>query len=434
MKMIRLCIACILGICMSNPVFTQELQVGQQMPEHSIKNVINNTSKRINLKDYKGKLVIIEFWGLYCTSCLKRLPEIDSIQREFGDKVQILLVNTDSRQKTMTFFRERENLKMPENVPFITSDVFFQKSFPYDGVPSYVWVDTTGKIIFKTDVPISKSLISSYFSGQQLFLPKSSEMVYLSSLFDKAYENSIPYATYFSKSIDSIYIHINYKNQNVPYSCRSIEDLYQFAYNESDNEGYYKFREPGRTILDVKDTIKYRYPSNMSFDQWRVLYGYYYHAILPDRLSKDKYKIMQEDLKRYFDMDASIEKRAVKCLLLIRTSDKNKLTTTGGEPGESAFAISLSAKDNDSGHSSIRVLRNKPFQELYGIIRGYGNSVFGIKVIDSTGFNGNIDFEMPAEILYNLTVEKLRKVLNRYDLDLVESDVPMDVLVLREKG
>ena len=141
---------------------------------------------------------------------------------------------------------------------------------------------------------------------------------------------------------------------------------------------------------------------------------------------------MQEDLKLYFNMDANIEKRAVKCLLLIRTSEKNKLKTKGGEPGESAFAISLSAKDNDSGHSSIRVLRNKPFQELYGIIRGYGNSVFGIKIIDSTGFNGNIDFEMPAEILYNLTVEKLRKVLNKYDLDLVESNVPMDVLVLHE--
>ena len=90
---------------------------------------------------------------------------------------------------------------MPENVPFITSDVFFQKSFPYEGVPSYVWVDTTGKIIFKTDVPISRSLISSYFSGQKLFLPKSSKMIYLSSLFDKEFERSIPYATYFFKSI-----------------------------------------------------------------------------------------------------------------------------------------------------------------------------------------------------------------------------------------
>lgn len=433
MKLTKFFFALVFMLLLSTKTFSQELQIGQYFPDYTIHNVLNYKSNQLNLKELRGKLVILDFWAFYCSACLERFRDIDSIQKEFNDKIQIFLVNRENSQQTKKFFLTHTRLKVPEKIAFITTDTLLNNIFPHDGVPFYVWIDGLGKIRYMTHESFSRETIRKYLGNQTLDLPRSNGQIYISSLFNKSFESSIQYATYISRNIDSVYVHIDYNNDNIPYNCQTITDLYQFAYNESDNDGFFKFREPGRTILNVQDTVKYNYSSNMSHDTWRSLYGYYYHAILPEWLRKDKYKIMQGDLQRYFNLDVKIEKREVQCLALIKTSSNDKLKTKGGEPNQTAFSIDLRIKDNDPEHPPIRAIQNKPFQNLFDIIEGYGFSQFKIKIVDSTGYNENIDFAMKEEILNNLTIEKLRNELKRYDLDLIKKNILMDVLVLSEK-
>lgn len=413
-------------------IFSQELEIGQQVSYYNIPNVLNHHGNTINLADYKGKFVILDFWGFYCAPCLASFPKIDSIQRVFGNNLQIILVNTEEQQKTKEFFLHRSRLKIPIKVPLVTADTILNKFFPHDGVPFYVWIDTTGKICYKS-TRITDTIISEFIKGSKLRLREGAQRKYVSSLFSEEFLAKIRYATYISAGIDSINLHIDYANDNVPYDCRSIQDLYQFAYNESDNDAFYKFREHGRTILKVKDVYKYRYVPGTDYDEWREKYGYYYHSILPDSLKKNKYKIMQKDLRRYFGMDVQIEKRYVKCLVLVRTSAKDKLKSKGGSPQQTSFAVDPRSRDDDQASPSIRFIRNKSFHSFFEVLRGYGDWYFGIKIIDGTGYIGKIDFEIKEDHLQNISVVSLRKELKRYDLDLAEKYIPLDVLIISEK-
>jgi len=49
-----------------------------------------------NIADHKGKIVVLDFWGLWCSSCLQMLPEIRQVAHEFSGKgVEVIGVNTD---------------------------------------------------------------------------------------------------------------------------------------------------------------------------------------------------------------------------------------------------------------------------------------------------------------------------------------------------
>lgn len=66
-------------------------------PDFTLKSV---DGKTIKLSDYKGKVVIIDFWATWCPPCRKGIPDLISIQKEFKDKVVIIGISLD-REKTI---------------------------------------------------------------------------------------------------------------------------------------------------------------------------------------------------------------------------------------------------------------------------------------------------------------------------------------------
>ena len=50
----------------------------------------------ISLSDYLGKKVIlINFFATWCDPCLKEMPKLDAMQKELGDKLQVISISVD---------------------------------------------------------------------------------------------------------------------------------------------------------------------------------------------------------------------------------------------------------------------------------------------------------------------------------------------------
>jgi len=81
MKLTKYIIVFISTLLISKNEYSQELQPGQYLPDYKINNVLNYKTDKLNFKDLRGKLVIVDFWGFYCTACLKRFNELDTIQK-----------------------------------------------------------------------------------------------------------------------------------------------------------------------------------------------------------------------------------------------------------------------------------------------------------------------------------------------------------------
>jgi DsbE subfamily thiol:disulfide oxidoreductase len=61
--------------------------------------------KKLSLKDYRGKVVFLNFWATWCPSCRTEMPDMDKLYREYkGKGFEIVAVNVkDKREDAMKF-------------------------------------------------------------------------------------------------------------------------------------------------------------------------------------------------------------------------------------------------------------------------------------------------------------------------------------------
>ena len=64
--------------------------------------------RKVSLKDYRGKVVFLNFWATWCESCREEMPAMDRLYREFkGKGLEIVAVNVkDKRQDALTFAKK----------------------------------------------------------------------------------------------------------------------------------------------------------------------------------------------------------------------------------------------------------------------------------------------------------------------------------------
>src|ERR1035437_6348734 len=63
--------------------------------------------KLVKLSNYKGKIVIIDFWATWCSPCRKGIPDLIELQKEFGKKVVVIGISldTDSKRDVVPFMQ-----------------------------------------------------------------------------------------------------------------------------------------------------------------------------------------------------------------------------------------------------------------------------------------------------------------------------------------
>jgi len=68
--------------------------VGHRAPDFTV----SDAQRTVSLHDYKGKIVVLNFWASWCAPCIEELPSLIQMQRDLGDKVTVLAVATDNDQ------------------------------------------------------------------------------------------------------------------------------------------------------------------------------------------------------------------------------------------------------------------------------------------------------------------------------------------------
>ena len=53
------------------------------------------SNQQITLSDYRGKVIYLDFWASWCSSCAKALPLFKKWQQELGDDFVVISVNVD---------------------------------------------------------------------------------------------------------------------------------------------------------------------------------------------------------------------------------------------------------------------------------------------------------------------------------------------------
>jgi thiol-disulfide isomerase/thioredoxin len=144
------------------------INIGQSVPEVLLSQVLNNNGEAIRLADFSGRLLILDFWATSCAGCIQAMPRLDSLQTAFGDKLVILPVTAEKRDRVMAFQKANAFLQ-GRKFRTVVEDQNLHSLFPHRLLPHEVWIDGNGKVIAVTDVAtVNAETINRALSGQPL--------------------------------------------------------------------------------------------------------------------------------------------------------------------------------------------------------------------------------------------------------------------------
>ena len=119
-------------------------------------------SGEINVKDLRGKIVIINFWGTWCGPCKQELPDFDRVATEYEGEVVVLTIHTvdyaeEAPEYINTHFPDSKMLFAYDESLTDTIDMYFTLLGGTSSYPRTLVLDERGVIVFTADGKVEHS-------------------------------------------------------------------------------------------------------------------------------------------------------------------------------------------------------------------------------------------------------------------------------------
>ena len=124
-------------------------------------------SGKVSIEDYKGKILLIDFWASWCTPCRESMPYFTDLKKHFpSDKFEILAINLDDKASDGKKFSDTIHINYP--LLYAGSESDLPGRFGVEVMPSSFLIDENGKILLhhkgmkKKDKKMLTMMISQY--------------------------------------------------------------------------------------------------------------------------------------------------------------------------------------------------------------------------------------------------------------------------------
>ncbi|MDZ7934706.1 MAG: TlpA disulfide reductase family protein [Emticicia sp.] len=121
---------------------SESIQLGSLVPDFDINILTKEGTAKKNIKDYRGKVVILEFWATFCGPCFPAMDHLAILHKKFPNDLEIINVTDEERWKVVNFLKKR-----PVSMPIaIDTDKSINQLFYHQLMPHTVIIDPQGYI------------------------------------------------------------------------------------------------------------------------------------------------------------------------------------------------------------------------------------------------------------------------------------------------
>ena len=101
--------------------------IGSQAPDFTV----TDSDHTVSLRDYRGKIVVLNFWSAHCAPCMAEMPSLGQLQKRMGDKITVVGVAVDTEDNEYHAFLRKHG------IDFLTVLDSSKKSFDRYGATGY---------------------------------------------------------------------------------------------------------------------------------------------------------------------------------------------------------------------------------------------------------------------------------------------------------
>jgi thiol-disulfide isomerase/thioredoxin len=122
------------------------LKVPVPAKDFTLSDTDENTLK---LSDLRGKVVVINFWAVWCPPCREEMPSLERLRRQLADKpVVVLAVNQgEDAEQILSYLWGLD--PVPEFPILLDSDMKVSADWGVTGLPTTYVIDKKGNIIYR---------------------------------------------------------------------------------------------------------------------------------------------------------------------------------------------------------------------------------------------------------------------------------------------
>jgi len=410
------------------------IQIGQKVPDititnlHNYRDVNGKTSTTTKLSDFKGKLLILDFWATWCSPCIAMIPKMDSLQKAFGDKIQFVSVTYQTEKEVLPFLAKFEKQQDKHyDLPVVTNSKEMHKLFPHTTLPHYVWIDGSGFVrgitgsAELTEVNINKIIDGSGFGmvKKEDFAVKFDDTKPLFINGNGGDGSEIKFSSTLSGYLEGFHpeISANWINNGNAFKIRatnqSLLSLFKYAYSSG-----IASVEHNTSLMVAEKDIWTSKAKGEKMREWRRLNAYSYEIVVPKIYFSQMLLYLQQDLARMFPMFlAEVRKDPTDVLALVRIDKKNAYVSK--HQGQHSASINVNGA----------ALKNSNFYTLTHRLDLIFLQQLGKPVVNDTGYDGPVDLDLRANMG---NVDAINVALAAYGLKLVEKRLPVVSLTIKD--
>ena len=123
----------------------KNLIINKNLKKYDDLTFLDIKNKQLNLNDYKGNLILLNFWATWCEPCKEEMPSLNRLQvNENLSNLKIFAINIsqESKKKVDGFFKD---FGIKNFDPYYDAPITLAKTFSLRGVPTTILINKDGK-------------------------------------------------------------------------------------------------------------------------------------------------------------------------------------------------------------------------------------------------------------------------------------------------